>query len=92
MRNMQKINFKYYNLHERHRVILSIPQNYSLQRIKAGGEAGIENRYWYNDSAVIYISDFKGGSSLNYENIRKQDGAYAKRFESDTVTLLAILR
>lgn len=90
MRNMQKINFKYNDLHERHRLILSIPQNYSLQRIKADGEAGTENRYWYSDSAVIYISTFKGGSSLNYKNIRKQEGAYAKRFESDTVTLSGI--
>ena len=90
VKNMQKVKFIYNDLHERHRLILSIPQNYSLQRIKAGGEAGIENRYWYRDSAVIYISDFKSGSSLNYENIRKQEGAYAKRFESDTVTLSGI--
>lgn len=87
LKNMQKISFKYNDLYERHKLILSIPQNYSLQRIKADGEAGTENRYWYKDSAVIYISDFKGGGSLNYNNIRKQEGAYAKRFESDTVSL-----
>jgi hypothetical protein len=87
---MQKINFKYNDLYEKHSVTLSIPRNYSSQRIKAGGESGIENRYWYKDSAVIYISDFKGGSSLNYDNIRKQEGAYATRFASDTVTLSGI--
>lgn len=90
MKNMQRIHFTFNDLHKRCKLILFIPRYYSLQRIEAGGEDGVERRYWYRDSSVIYISTFRGGSSLNYENIRKQEAAYSKRFGFDTITLSGV--
>ena len=52
------------------------------------GDHEIEKRYWYPDSAIIYITNFN--NTLNYNNIIKQ-GTYYSRFDAihsnDTLTL-----
>jgi hypothetical protein len=68
-------------------VTLNIPKYKSQQVIKADAEEGIEYVFWYNDSSAVYVSTFKGGANLNYENIRNTPDAYSKRFSSKNVDL-----
>ena len=57
---------------------LVVPNGYKLNIFEAGGEVGLEYRYIYPDSSIIYISDLE--ISLNFENIAK-NGLSAKKFE-----------
>lgn len=63
---------------------LKVSKGYEYKGLKAGGEAGMEQQYWYKDSSVIYITDF--GGTLNEMKIRNQEGAYSKRFMNDTAS------
>jgi len=69
---------------------IRIPKYHDFKILKADAESGVEYIYWYDDSAAFYISTFKGGSSLNYANIRNLKGAYAKRSISDSIKLNGI--
>jgi len=90
IKNIHKETFNFNDNGRNHKLVINIPKCYSFERIKANAEYGREERYWYKDSSVIYISDLKSGSTLNYSNIRGQKNAYAKRFEFDTITLSGI--
>lgn len=69
---------------------MTIPKYHDHQILKADAESGVEDIYWYRDSAAFYISTFKGGSSLNYYNIRNLKGAYSERFLRDSINLNGI--
>jgi hypothetical protein len=72
------------------RVQLKIPKYKNLSVIKADAEEGIEYVFWYKDSSAVYISTFKGGPTVNYQNIRNKPSAYDKRFSSDSINLRGI--
>ncbi|MBI2282848.1 MAG: hypothetical protein HYU71_03970 [Bacteroidetes bacterium] len=72
------------------RVTINIPKYKNQQVIKADAEEGVEYVFWYKDSSAIYVSTFKGGANLNYENIRNTPDAYNKRFSSTNVNLQGV--
>lgn len=83
---VKRIKFKYYEGTRSHKVIVQVPNGFSLTKISTGGE-GEEHRYWYSDSSLIYISDAKGNTTVNDQLIRKQEGAYSRKFLSDSIML-----
>lgn len=80
------IKFKYYEGMKSHKIIMQVPKDFKLIKIYTGGE-GEEHRYWYSDSSLIYISDAKGLTSYNEQLIRQQEGAYSRKFLSDSIML-----
>lgn len=82
----KRIKFKYYEGERSHKVIVQVPNGFSLTKIYTGGE-GEEHRYRYSDSSLIYISDAKGNTTVNEQLIRQQDGAYSRKFLSDSIML-----
>lgn len=83
-----RVTFKYYNKGS-HKLIMKVPSEFNFIKISTGGE-GEEHRYWYKDSALIYVSDAKGNTSFNESLIRIQDGAYTRKFLSDSIILKGI--
>lgn len=90
----EKITFRHYEIsvNDQRKVeyILKIPKGYTCRVITANYD--IEKQYWYEDSAVVYISNMFNFPSLNYDNIKAQKDAYGKHFEAsiieeDTLTL-----
>jgi len=85
------ISYKVYEGGKRTKHIykMKVPSGYKLLRWTGGHEDQYE--YWYPDSSVIYLTKDLGSSTINDENIRRQEGAYAKRFlaflGNDTITL-----
>ncbi|MFY0256378.1 hypothetical protein ACDQ55_20775 [Chitinophaga sp. 30R24] len=65
---------------------MRVPKDFKLVKIYTGGE-GEEYNYWYSDSSLIYISDAKGNASFNEQLIRQQEGAYSRKFMSDSIML-----
>jgi hypothetical protein len=57
------------------RLSMNIPKGYDFQGLVT--EHGDEDRYWYSDSSVIYITNFP--NTLNYSEIQKQS-TYSKMF------------
>lgn len=82
----KRIKFKYYEGVRSHKVIMQVPNGFRLTKIYTGGE-GAEYRYWYSDSSLIYVSDAKGNTTVNERLIRQQDGAYSRKFVSDSIML-----
>lgn len=82
----KRIKFKYYEGVRSHEVIVQVPNGFRLTKIYTGGE-GKEHRYWYSDSSLIYLSDAKGSTSVNEQLIRQQEGAYSRKFLSDSIML-----
>ncbi|WP_164714154.1 hypothetical protein [Chitinophaga rhizosphaerae] len=68
---------------------MQVPNEFSLTKISTGGE-GQEHRYWYPDSSLIYISDASGNTTVNERLIRLQNGAYSRKFLSDSIILSGI--
>lgn len=87
-KEVQKVSFKYYERSREKKIVLNIPQGGKLIKILAGGE-GEEHRYWYSDSAVIYISTLSGSETLNGPLIRKTDN-YDKFFFSDSACFTGV--
>ena len=71
-------------------VELNIPKYKNQQIVITDAEEGIEYIFWYKDSAAVYVSTFKGGATVNYQNIRNWPYAYSKRFSSDSINLQGI--
>lgn len=67
------------------RVQISIPAYKSHQVVKSDAEEGAEYVFWYKDSSAVYVSTFKGGTTINYQNIRNTPEAYGNRFLSDSI-------
>src|SRR5690606_23425848 len=90
MKETKKITFDYHDANsEKQKIIMNIPRGSKLIRITSGGE-GVEHRYWYSDSSVIYLSSISGNATLNELLINKQQESYNKRFMSDTVSFSGI--
>lgn len=65
---------------------LDVPKGYDFEGL--AGDHEFEKRYWYPDSAVIFITTFD--NTLNYEEIRNQGTYYAKfstLHAGDTITV-----
>jgi hypothetical protein len=84
MKGMKRVSFKYYSNSQPHKIIMRIPNHSKLVKITAGGE-GEEYRYQYSDSSLIYLSDLSSSITINEPLIRKQEGGYNKRFETDSI-------
>lgn len=88
------ITYKVYEVEKqtKHIYKMNIPNGYKLLRWTGGHEDQCE--YWYPDSSVIYLTKDLGSSTINDKNIRRQEGACAKRLqaflENDTITLSGI--
>ena len=71
------------------KVKMNIPQNYVFEGLQGSHE--FEQRYWYSDSSVIYITNFE--NTINYKEIRQQN-TYYDRFNAlqsnDTLTLQGV--
>ena len=85
MKGMRRISFKYYSNSQQQKIVMLVPKHAKLTKIIAGGE-GEEYRYKYADSSIIYLSDLNGSITINESLIRKQDGAYNKRFVKDSAS------
>ena len=66
------------NGHVKRKYSLQVPKGYELEKIKAGGEIGQEDRYVYSDSSMFYVSTFEG--TPNEESIINQEGAKSKKY------------
>ena len=89
-RKIKFIHYEYNGLNQKKtKCFLYVPKNYQTVTLQAGGEEGTEQQYWYSDSIVVYITNM--GSSINYNNIEKQEGGLHKQFmtfiNEDTLTL-----
>ena len=75
----------------KHKYKLKIPVGYKLSTTSAGYLSVIENRFYYSDSSVVYISLIKDFASPNYHNISLDSSLLRRRFDaflnSDTITL-----
>lgn len=90
-KSFKKVNFKsyVYNGTSQRKItyIAYLPKNFIRVFVEeAGGEIGICKRYYYHDSAIIYLSD-DHLVSPNYENILK--AGYSERKFKFTKTLNA---
>ncbi len=65
------------NGHRKSKYVMQIPKGYELEKVGAGGEKGIEDKYIYSDSSIIYITDFF--NTPNEENINNQEGIKSKK-------------
>lgn len=83
---VRRVKFRYFEGMKSHTVIMQVPNEFILTKISTGGE-GQEHRYWYSDSSLIYISDANGNTTINERLIRLQDGAYSRKFLSDSIIL-----
>ena len=85
------IRYKLYenDTRKNHVYTIQIPKGYKLFSWTGGHEE--QHEYWYSDSSVIYLSRDLGVSTINNENIKNEEGAYAKRLQeflaNDTITL-----
>ncbi len=62
--------------------LMKLPVGYRFFTV-SGGELEEEHEFLYPDSAVVYITDFAGGSFLNYANIQALGKEISsKRFSS----------
>lgn len=84
---IKRIKFRYFEGVKSHKVTMQVPNEFNLTKISTGGE-GQEHRYWYSDSSLIYISDARGSTTVNERFIRMQDGAYSRRFQTDSIILM----
>jgi len=89
MKGMERVRFKYHIVSQDEVIVIYIPTHAKLIKIAAGGE-GQEYQYQYPDSSIIYLSDLAGSKTVNEYLIRKQEGAYDKRFNQDSVSFEGI--
>ncbi len=62
---------------------LDVPKGYDLKILSVTVEN--EQRYTYNDSSVIYLTNFK--NTPNYENIKEMgDSVFNYRFQNEAMT------
>jgi len=60
--------------------VMNLPPGYR-PLLASGGEAEQEREFVYPDSSAVYVTDFAGGSTLNYANIQRLGPAVvAQRF------------
>src|SRR5215813_6217740 len=65
------------NGHRKSKYVMQIPKGYELEKVGAGGEKGIEDKYIYSDSSIIYITNLK--NKKNKKNIKKQEKIKSKK-------------
>ena len=70
---------------------LRVPIGFRLQKIEGSHE--LEQQYWYPDSSVLYVTNDRTVSVINYDRVYGLgDVYYARQFECDTMTVSGVNR
>ncbi|AEW86988.1 hypothetical protein B0A78_13535 [Flavobacterium columnare NBRC 100251 = ATCC 23463] len=72
---------------------VSIKEGFEVKKIQGGNEWK-QKEFVYSDNSILYISNEKGNTSRNYENIKNDEKLYDKAMlaflTNDTITLEGI--
>lgn len=81
--NNDLVTIKYKPTEAYPKYTLDVPKGYDLKILSVTVEN--EQRYTYNDSSVIYLTNFK--NTPNYENIKEMgDSVFKYRFQNEAMT------
>ena len=93
--SLEKIKYITYSNNLKREIIyqVKIKNGFKISAI-SGGNEWTEKSYSYPDNCIFYVSDEKGNTSLNYENIRNNqlmsDKSISASIKNDTITLQGV--